>query len=166
MRPDVCAHQSLSVIDGSLRFSPRWGFQTGHPWACLKTLRHPASPASARGCSTLSCDARRSQTGRVNQKHDKSTAKAQNNIKSRSVALRPSSPLRHPRAGGDPVFVNSTHRRYVAREARSATRGLRARRFRASVPDEKEHHPPHACQQKTLARMARMEKRHHGNQRE
>src|SRR5882757_296290 len=66
----------LRLLMGTLRFSAKVGVLDGPSLACLKTLRHPASPASTRGCSTLSCDARRSQTGRYVKSQIKSTAKS------------------------------------------------------------------------------------------
>jgi hypothetical protein len=119
---------------GSLRFSAKVGFLDRPSLASLKTLRHPASPASARGYSTLASDARHSQTGRYVKSQIKSNVKSgkqHQKPKCRSWALP--IPLRHPRAGGDPVFPNP-------------------------FSEEKEHRSLHACQQKTLARMARMGK--------
>src|SRR5882757_5402973 len=68
---------------GPLRFSAKAGFSDRPSLACLKTLRHPASPASTRGYSTLSCDARRSQTGRGKSKAQqkrKTTSKAETSL--------------------------------------------------------------------------------------
>jgi len=62
---------------GPLRFSAKVGFSDRPSLACLKTLRHPASPASTRGCSTSSSDARRSQTGEEHQQHRKSAKQRQ-----------------------------------------------------------------------------------------
>ena len=49
---------SHSSKPSPLRFSAKVGFLDRPSLACLKTLRHPASPASAHGYSTLACDAR------------------------------------------------------------------------------------------------------------